>query len=173
MKQYLRTFVFYQQDNWPFWLPVAEFVSNNTMLEATKVTPFFINKEYHLWMSFKKLSATRVPQELKTDEFITHIKELEKFLKTEMQFTQANYETATNRRRILASSYQVRNQVWLSTKNLQIKHLCQKLNMRRVSSFKVKRVINSYAYKLDLLRVYGVHSVFHVNLMNPVATDPL
>ena len=37
----------------------------------------------------------------------------------------------------------------------------------------VKRVINPYAYELDLPRAYGVHSVFHVNLMNPVATDPL
>ena len=62
-------------------------------------------------MSFEKLSATRVPQELKTDEFTTHMKELEKFLKTEMQFTQANYETATNRRHILTSSYQVKDQV--------------------------------------------------------------
>ena len=60
-------------------------------------------------MSFEKLLATRVPQELKTDKFITHIKELEKFLKTEMQFTQANYKTATNRHRILTSSYQVKN----------------------------------------------------------------
>ena len=62
-------------------------------------------------MSFKKLSATRVPQELKTDEFTTHMKELKKFLKTEMQFTQVNYETATNRHHILALSYQVRDQV--------------------------------------------------------------
>ena len=62
-------------------------------------------------MSFEKLPATRVPQELKTDEFTTHIKELEKFLKTEMQFTQANYETATNRHRIPAPSYQVKDQV--------------------------------------------------------------
>ena len=90
-----------------------------------------------------------------------------------MQFTQANYETATNRRRILAPSYQVGDQVWLSTKNLQTKRLCQKLNMRQAGSFKVKQVINSYAYELDLSRAYGVHSVFHVNLMDPVATDPL
>ena len=47
MKQYLRAFISYQQDDWPSWLPVAEFVSNNTMSEATKVTPFFANKEYH------------------------------------------------------------------------------------------------------------------------------
>ena len=45
--------------------------------------------------------------------------------------------------------------------------------MRWAGSFKVKQVINPYAYKLDLLRVYGVHPVFHVNLMDPVATDPL
>ena len=90
-----------------------------------------------------------------------------------MQFTQANYETATNRRRIPASLYQVEDQVWLSTKNLQIKCLCQKLNMRQAGSFKVKWVINPYAYELDLLRAYEVHSVFYVNLMNPVVTDPL
>ena len=90
-----------------------------------------------------------------------------------MQFTQVNYETATNRRRILALLYQVEDQVWLSTKNLQTKHLCQKLNMRQASSFKVKWVINSYAYELDLPRAYGVYSVFQVNLMDPVATDPL
>ena len=143
------------------------------MSEATKVTPFFANKEYHPRMSFEKLSATRVPQELKTDEFTTHMKELEKFLKTEMQFTQANYETATNRHCIPAPSYQVGDQVWLSTKNLQTKCLCQKLNMRRAGPFKVKQVINPYAYELDLPRAYEVHSVFHVNLMNPVVTDPL
>ena len=143
------------------------------MSEVTKVTSFFANKEYYPWMSFEKLPATRVPQELKTDEFTTHMKELKKFLKTEMQFTQANYETATNRHHIPASSYQVEDQVWLSTKNLQIKHLCQKLNMHWAGSFKVKWVINPYAYKLDLPRAYGVHSVFHVNLMDPVATDPL
>ena len=45
--------------------------------------------------------------------------------------------------------------------------------MRWVNSFKVKQVINPYVYELDLLRVYRVHSVFHVNLMNPVATDSL
>ena len=45
--------------------------------------------------------------------------------------------------------------------------------MHQVSSFKVKQVINPYAYELDLSRVYEVHSVFHVNLMNSVITDPL
>ena len=45
--------------------------------------------------------------------------------------------------------------------------------MCQADSFKVKQVINSYAYELDLSRAYEVHSVFHVNLMNSVVTDPL
>ena len=45
--------------------------------------------------------------------------------------------------------------------------------MRQAGSFKVKWVINSYAYELDLSRAYGVHSVFHVNLIDSVATDSL
>ena len=45
--------------------------------------------------------------------------------------------------------------------------------MRRASSFKIKWVINPYAYELNLSRVYEVHSVFHVNLMNSVVTDSL
>ena len=45
--------------------------------------------------------------------------------------------------------------------------------MRRADSFKIKRVINPYAYKLNLSRVYEVHSVFYVNLMNSVVTDSL
>ena len=173
MEQYLRAFVSYQQDDQPSWLLVAEFVGNNTVSEATKVIPFFANKDYHPRMGFEKLLATRVPQELKTDKFITHMKELEQFLKTEMQFAQAKYETATNRHCILAPSYQVGNKVWLSTKNLQIKRLSQKLDMRWAGPFKVKQVINPYAYELDLPRAYGVHPVFHVNLLDPVATDSL
>ncbi|SLM34770.1 hypothetical protein LPUS_03710 [Lasallia pustulata] len=117
------------------------------MSEATKVIPFFANKGYPPQMGFETIPATSVPQELKTDEFTICMKELEEFLKTEMHFAQAKYKTATNRHRIPAPSYQVGN--------------------------KVKQVINSYAYELDLPRAYGVHPVFHVNLLDPVATDSL
>ena len=90
-----------------------------------------------------------------------------------MQFAQAKYDTATNRHCIPAPSYQVGNKVWLSTKNLQTKRVSQKLDMRWAAPFKVKQVINPYAYELDLPRAYGVHPVFHVNLLDPVATDSL
>ena len=43
MEQYLRCYVNYLQDDWPKWLPLAEFAANNQMSESTKISPFFAN----------------------------------------------------------------------------------------------------------------------------------
>lgn len=43
MEQYLQCYVFYQQDNWADWLPIAEFAANNLVSIVTKATTFFAN----------------------------------------------------------------------------------------------------------------------------------
>jgi hypothetical protein len=48
MEQYLRGFVNYKQDDWVEWLWIAEFVTNNSVLATTGVTPFFANYGIHL-----------------------------------------------------------------------------------------------------------------------------
>jgi len=47
LKQYLRAYCNYQQDNWERLLPIAEFCYNNTQTRTTKITPFFANYGYH------------------------------------------------------------------------------------------------------------------------------
>jgi hypothetical protein len=44
VEKYLRTFVNHKQDDWADWLPLAEFTFNNSIHEATRQTPFFLNK---------------------------------------------------------------------------------------------------------------------------------
>ncbi len=48
LEQYLRTYMNYQQDNWAMLLPMAEFAYNNAMNMTMGVSPFFVNKGYHL-----------------------------------------------------------------------------------------------------------------------------
>ena len=43
MEQYLRMFISYYQDNWPDWVALAEFVSNDIISTSITVTPFFAN----------------------------------------------------------------------------------------------------------------------------------
>jgi len=47
LKQYLRIYCNYQQDNWADLLPLAEFAYNNAPSATTGVSPFFTNKGYH------------------------------------------------------------------------------------------------------------------------------
>jgi len=43
LKQYLRVFIDHRQEQWPDWLGMAEFVYNNKIHMATKVSPFKVN----------------------------------------------------------------------------------------------------------------------------------
>src|SRR3979490_535470 len=47
LKQYLRVYCNYQQNNWSDLLPIAEFAYNNTPNAMTGISPFFANKGYH------------------------------------------------------------------------------------------------------------------------------
>jgi len=47
LKQYLRAYCNYQQDDWERLLPIAEFCYNNTQTGTTRITPFFANYGYH------------------------------------------------------------------------------------------------------------------------------
>ena len=43
LKQYLRVFTGYRQEQWPDWSRTAEFTYNNKIHSATKVLPFKAN----------------------------------------------------------------------------------------------------------------------------------
>jgi transposase InsO family protein len=54
LETYLRTFINYNQDDWYSLLPLAEFAYNNSVMQATQLTPFFTNSRYHpkiIWTS--------------------------------------------------------------------------------------------------------------------------
>ena len=53
MKQYLRTYCIYLQDDWVMWLLFTEFAVNNHWSESIQCTLFFTNCEYHSKMRLK------------------------------------------------------------------------------------------------------------------------
>jgi len=50
LEQYLRFFVDYRQKDWPEWLAIAEFVVNNKVHSATKISLFMANYRRELRM---------------------------------------------------------------------------------------------------------------------------
>jgi len=71
LEQYLRFFVDHRQKDWPEWLASAEFVVNNKVHMATKVSPFMANygKELRMEEDIRKKgkveSATEFVERMK------------------------------------------------------------------------------------------------------------
>ena len=104
MEQYLRMFISYYQDNWPDWVALAEFVSNDTISTSITVTPFFANSGQHPRLDFK-LSKPDNREALKANKFTTRMQSIEEILRSEMNFAQTKYKYYANRSRDPAPAY--------------------------------------------------------------------
>jgi len=73
LEQYLRFFVNYRQKDWPEWLASAEFVVNNKVYIATKVSPFMENYGRELRMEGNIRKRGKVE---KVIEFVERMKKV-------------------------------------------------------------------------------------------------
>jgi hypothetical protein len=81
-----------------------------------------------------------------------------------MKKSQQNQITYVNRHRISTSEYQMKDQIWLCIKNIQIDRSFKKLDHKMIKSFKILKKRDS-SYKLDLSNEMNIHSIFHISLL--------
>ncbi len=177
MKRYLRVYVNHQQNDWIDWLSMIEYVSNVFISITTQVFSFLINYDFESRMSFDHISLKKNTnkervQRIKKREIVFIMKKIWQFVKAHIKKNQQNQITHANRHRMIVSEYQIKNQLWLSIKNIQIDRFSKKLNHKMLKSFKiVKKRKNSY--KLDLSNEMNIHSVFHTSLLRKNSQNSL
>ncbi len=103
------------------------------------------------------------------------MKKLTEHLHDEMLIAQIIYEFNVNLSCRSCSRYFVEDEVWLNARNLSIARFAVKLNDRNVDFFKIKRVFtnNSLIIELDFSAFMKIHLIFHVTLLNHIASDSL
>ncbi|KAH0603181.1 uncharacterized protein H6S33_008185 [Morchella sextelata] len=173
MEQYLRSYISYQQDDWARMLPMAEFATNNHASETTKVSPFYANSGRNPRMTFGPLEHGRTTAEDQANRIAREMKDVVDFLKKEMFRAQRIQEESANRNRTPAPRYHLGDKVFLSTRHILTKRPSKKFDWKRIGPYSVKRIINPYAYELELPRSMKIHPVFHVSLLSPDGKDPL
>ncbi len=101
------------------------------------------------------------------------MKKLTEHLRDEMLIAQIIYEFNVNLSRRSCSRYFVKDEVWLNARNLSIIRLTVKLDDCNVDFFKIKCVFenNFLVIELDLSIFMKIHSIFHVILLNHIASD--
>ena len=108
LERYLRSHVNYLQNDWVQWLPLAEFAANNAVSESSKITPFFANKGFYPRLSLDLFQPTSNQE---AQDLAQHMNNIIEQLKAYLLMSQEAQRSAANFHRVLASFYQVGNQV--------------------------------------------------------------
>ena len=75
LKQYLRVFINYQQEQWPDWLGTTKFTYNNKIYLVTKISPFKTNYGQNPRMEFKGRKKEKYKA---AEKFAKRIKKIQK-----------------------------------------------------------------------------------------------
>ncbi len=128
----MRAYVNYLQDDWVYWLPLAEFVDNNSVHASTGVTPFYAEKGFHPSMeaTVQAIPADGtvpdVPDAKACAERLVELRTAIEQRWKEVTATQRKYAD----RRTKPREFEVGDMVWLSGKNIRTKLPSKKLDHR-------------------------------------------
>ena len=173
LEQYLRGYINYQQDNWTEILTMAEFAYNNTVSATTGITPFLALYGQHPRWIIKQNPTTKAPTPAVLEEWANQLENLNTSLKSDMVYAQAIQAEQADKDRLPAPAYKFGDEVWLLRRHIQTTSPSSKLDFKRLGRFKITQKISSHAYKLDLPASMKCHTVFHVSLLEPAASNPL
>ena len=173
LEQYLRGYCNYQQDNWLDFLSLAEFSHNNKISSTTGMTPFFANYGFHPRWELMPAPDAPKPNNKAVESFVDKLRDLEQHIMAEIKWANAAYSEQADKHRSAPPNLKIGDEVWLLSRNIRTQRPSRKLDFKRLGRFKILERIGTHAYKLDLPPTMKVHPVFHVSLLEPVATDPL
>ena len=146
LEQYLRFFVEHRQKDWPEWLALAEFMVNNKVHTATKVSPFMANYGKELRMEGDIRKKGKVES---VTEFIERMKKVHEEAGVTLKKTQEEIKRYVNRSRKETEDWKKRDRVLLSTKDLVFKERSvKKLTERYIGPYIIEEVVSSNTIKL-------------------------
>ena len=158
LKQYLRHYINYHQDNWVKLLSMTQIAMNSKISDTIKISSYFVNFERELNLFEQE------QQQVSTDFIMNWIKRF-KNIRDNIQKMQLKSEKYVNKKRKKDPQLKEKDKVYLLTKNLTTKRLMKKLNHIKIESFFIKAVKGSVSYELSLSKNIRIHSIFHINLL--------
>jgi hypothetical protein len=167
VQQVMRFYVLPNQSDWDTALPMIAFALNSSYNNSTEATAYEVVLGFTPASPFDRLLGFRPEQRvLDKHSWIQHRLE---------QLRHAKLALDVARSRMISTPtydkcpYQVGDSCWLSTKHLKLKTTgSRKLVPRFVGPYKVIKVVNPVAVKLELPSHMKVHPVFHISELRTV-----
>ena len=116
--------------------------AKNTVLEFSKMTPFFANKRYHLRLI---LNPPQPSTNQEAQDLTQHMEVILEQFRANLLVSQEAQKSATNLHRTPAPSYQVGDQVWLNSKNIRTQRPSKKLNNKWIGLFTITELVGKHS----------------------------
>ena len=119
MEAYLYVFVNWEQNNWAWLLPMAEFAYNNFKNASTSHSRFKLNCSYHLRMLYEE-EVDPCSQSKSADKLLAELRELMIICQENLYHAQELQKRAHNKG-VKPWSYALNKKIWLNSKYIKIK----------------------------------------------------
>ena len=175
LKQYLRVYVNYQQNDWVDYLVVAKFETNNHQSDFIDVVFFMIIKEYLLrsnlksFKSFENKNISIQRRDMRrVDKIVEKLEAFRSHFRDELIWSQAKQTEYANRDRYSVSKFRIDDNVMLDKRFIDIIRSSHSLDFKNLELFKIIKVIkNHHVYELKLSKsMFEIHFVFHFWLLH-------
>ena len=164
LKQYLRHYIDYSQDDWTKYISMAEFSHNSRINSSTKATPFEANYGFLPSVTNRGIS---INSSAEATNYITKLTEIHQALRTYLSLSQEKQKHFADKKRSQQPKYKIGDLVMLSTKNLRMDRPSKKLSEQRIGPFPIIAQKNETSFQLKLPTHFRIHDTFHVSLLTP------
>jgi hypothetical protein len=157
---------------------MTKFAFNVATFVSVDLFSFMINYDYELRMSFNSSNVETINWLFVKERILTHkietiiekMKKIWEFTKKKLINTQNTQKRYADQRKNFLSEYQIRDMIWLFTKNIKTKRSSKKLDHKWMKSYRITKVLKDVC-QLNLLSLMKIHNIFHTFLLRKVAID--
>ena len=164
LKQYLRIYCNYEQDNWSKLLPLAEFAYNNTPSTTTGVSPFFAICGYDPLIAIHPDAEIT---NLRARHFAVNFNEVHKLLRDRMKEAQDTTAHYANQDHMQPPPFHISNCAHVRTDHIHTNRIACKLAERKIGPFPIIFQLSPMSFTLCLPSTIRIHPVFHVSQLEP------
>jgi len=163
LKQYLKCYIYYRQNDWIQLLSVAQLTFNSITTEVISVSSFFANYEFESETLKKSREFVQIAQ--KATIQIEQIHLLHKELQKNIQFLSKCMTLYANKKRDRESTFKKRDKAYLLRRNIKTKRSSNKLNHTKLELFEILEEKRSINYELNLSASMKIHLIFDISLL--------
>jgi transposase InsO family protein len=175
LKDMLRSAVSHKQTDWTKQLAPLEFAYNNSVHPSSKMTPFELDLGYHPRTPYSILRQD-APDVASVNDFIEHLDTLRNLAITSLEKARDVQTRNVNAIRPRPTTFEVGENVLLSTKYIQPAFMRQpgnkKLKAKFIGPFEIVRKIGQTTYELDLPASMKVRPVINVEYLRKYNASP-